>query len=160
VLSNQIQPANDQLAGVKNSKKLVAQNPLVTDGQKIVPNVTRVFRPSQTLSAFLEVYDPTTPETLPENLKIASVSSSLALYKNNKMVLETPPSQIRHLNPKRDNTLDLHLQANLKNIAPGRYTCQVNVIDELGRKFAFPRAPVVVMGIADQAEAGVDSAMR
>ncbi len=160
VLSNQIQPANDQLAGVKNSKKLVAQNPLVTDGQKIVPNVTRVFRPGQNLYAFLEIYDPTSPENLPENLKIASVSSSLALYKGNKMVLETQPSQIRRFNPGRDNTLDLHLQASLKNIPPGRYMCQVNVIDELGRKFAFPRAPVVVLGAADQAEAGAESAMR
>jgi hypothetical protein len=132
----------------------------VTDGQKIVPNVTRVFRPGQNLYAFLEIYDPTSPENLPENLKIASVSSSLALYKGNKMVLETQPSQIRRFNPGRDNTLDLHLQASLKNIPPGRYMCQVNVIDELGRKFAFPRAPVVVLGAADQAEAGAESAMR
>jgi hypothetical protein len=28
---------------------------------------------------------------------------------------------------------------------PGRYTCQVNVIDEVGRKFAFTRAPLVVL---------------
>ena len=160
VLSNQIQPANDQLAGVKNSKKLIAQNPLVTEGQRIVPNVTRVFRPGQNLYAFLEVYDPTVPENLPANFKIASVSSSLALYQGNKMVLETPPSQLRRFNSKRDNTLELHLQASLKDVAPGRYTCQVNVIDELGRKFAFPRVPVVVMQSTSQAEAGAENSMR
>ena len=32
----------------------------------------------------------------------------------------------------------------LKDLAPGRYTCQINVVDEVGRKFAFPRAPLVV----------------
>jgi hypothetical protein len=32
----------------------------------------------------------------------------------------------------------------LKTLAPGHYTCQINVIDEVGRKFAFPRAAMVV----------------
>jgi hypothetical protein len=35
-------------------------------------------------------------------------------------------------------------QATLAKLTPGRYTCQVNVVDELGRKFAFARTPVVV----------------
>jgi hypothetical protein len=76
------------------------------------------------------------------------------------MVLETPPSQVRRFSAKRDNTLALHLQASLQNVAPGRYVCQVNVIDELGRKFAFPRAPVVVMPLADRAESGAENAER
>lgn len=160
VLSNQIQPVEDRLAGVKNSKKLLEQNPLITGGQKVVPNVTRVFRPGQNLYAFLEVYDPAMPEHLPENFKLASVSFSMALYDGNKMVLETPPSQVRRFSAKRDNTLALHLQASLQNVAPGRYVCQVNVIDELGRKFAFPRAPVVVMPLADRAESGAENAER
>jgi hypothetical protein len=30
-------------------------------------------------------------------------------------------------------------------LKPGRYTCQVNVIDEIAKKFDFPRAPLVVL---------------
>jgi hypothetical protein len=38
----------------------------------------------------------------------------------------------------------VQIQVPLKGLAPGRYTCQLNVIDEVGRKFAFPRTAMVV----------------
>ncbi|HXE12608.1 MAG TPA: hypothetical protein VN633_10840, partial [Bryobacteraceae bacterium] len=146
ILSNQIQPVTDQLAGVKNSKKLIAEDPLVgTNGQKIVPNVTRVFRPDQMLYAFLQLYDPTTPEGAPANFKIASVQSILSLYSGDAKVFETQPVTLRRFNAKQANTMDVRFQTALQNIKPGRYTCQVTVIDELGRKFAFPRASIVVV---------------
>jgi VWFA-related protein len=146
ILSNQIQTVKDQLAGAKNSKKVLEQDPLIGDnGQKIVPNVTRVFRPDQTLYAFLELYDPTIPENLPQNFKIASISSSLALYNDQGKIFETAPVQLRRFNSKRDGTMNLRFQTPLSKLRPGRYTCQVNVIDELGHKFAFPRAGLVVV---------------
>jgi VWFA-related protein len=146
ILSNQIQPLKEELAGVKNSKKLVAENPLVgANGQKIVPNVTRVFRPDQTLYAFLQLYDPTTPEGAPANFKIASVESTLALYNGDAKVFESQPVTLRRFNSKQENTMDLRFQTALSHVKPGRYVCQVTVIDELGRKFAFPRASIVVV---------------
>lgn len=146
ILSNQIQSVKDQLAGAKNSKKVLEQDPLIGDnGQKIVPNVTRVFRPSQTLYAFVELYDPTIPEGLSPNFTFASVSSSLALYSKDGKVFETAPVQLRRFNSKRDGTMNLRFQTPLAKLKPGRYTCQVNVIDELGRKFAFPRAALVIV---------------
>jgi hypothetical protein len=146
ILSNQIQPVKDQLGGAKNSRKILEQDPLIGDnGQKIVPNVTRVFRPGQTLYAFVELYDPTIPEGLPPNFKIASVSSSLALYSGESKVFETAPVQLGRFNSKRDGTMNLRFQTPLAKLKPGRYTCQVNVIDELGRKFAFPRAALVIV---------------
>jgi hypothetical protein len=33
----------------------------------------------------------------------------------------------------------------LERLTPGRYTCQVNVVDQIGQKFAFQRAPLVVL---------------
>jgi hypothetical protein len=39
----------------------------------------------------------------------------------------------------------VQIQVPLKDLAPGRYICQIDVIDQLGRKFAFPRAPLVVL---------------
>jgi VWFA-related protein len=146
ILSNQVQSTKEDLAGAKNSKKLVAQDPLIGDnGQKIVPNVTKVFRPGQTLYAFLEVYDPTIPEDLPANFKIASVVSTLSLYSGDAKVFESQPLQLRRFNTKRDGTMDLRFQTALKDVKPGRYTCQVTVIDQLGHKFAFPRAGIVVV---------------
>jgi hypothetical protein len=40
----------------------------------------------------------------------------------------------------------------LRKLLPGRYTCQVSVLDPTSRKFAFWRAPVVV--IPQQAASG------
>ncbi len=45
------------------------------------------------------------------------------------------------------NRQDFHrrkLQLPLKDLAPGEYTCQINVIDEVGRKFAYPREQIVI----------------
>jgi hypothetical protein len=41
--------------------------------------------------------------------------------------------------------MNLRFQTALAKVKPGRYTCQVNVIDELGHKFAFPRTALVVV---------------
>jgi VWFA-related protein len=141
-----------QTAGVKNDKKLVAQNPLVdSSGQQIMPNVIRVYRPGQDLYVYLEVYDPTIPENLPQNSRATSVAADLALYDGERKVLETAPVRANRPDAKRTNTVPLHLQTSLKDLKPGKYVCQVNIIDELGRKFAFPRMPMVLLPALAQA---------
>jgi VWFA-related protein len=144
ILSNQREPLTNQLAGVKNGKKILSENPLIdSSNQKLVPNVTRVFRPGQNLMVYLELYDPASPSSATPNL--ASVAASLALYADGKKVLETPAVRANRTDAKRYGTLPLHLQAQLKDLKPGDYICQVNVIDELGRKFAFPRSSLAVV---------------
>lgn len=137
VLSNQRQPVSEQIAGVKGDKRLIEENPLIdANGQKLVPNVTRVFRVGQDLFAYLEVYDPAVP---------ANVAATLAIYQGDKKVLETQPLRVNRLHEKRESALPLLIRTQLKDLKPGDYTCQVNVIDELGRKFAFPRSAMAVM---------------
>jgi VWFA-related protein len=161
VLSSGTQPLNQQLGGAKNSKKLVAQNPLVSkEGEKLVPNVTRVWRPSQTLLAFLEVYDPTVPEGLPPNMRLTSVASSFAFYRGDQKVFEAPAVQVQRLDPNRADTAQLRLRTPLANLQPGKYTVQVNVIDELGRKFAFPRAPIAIVADATTVAAAAEPPAR
>lgn len=145
ILSDQMQPLS-QISGVKNDKKLLAQTPLVTSaGQEIVPNVTRVFRPGQELYVYLEVYDPTTPAHVPQGLRVASVTADLVLYQGTQKVLDTQPVRVNRPDPKRDGALPLHLSAQTANLKPGEYVCQVNIIDELGHKFAFPRTSLVIL---------------
>jgi VWFA-related protein len=145
VLSNQRQAVTEQVGGVKNAKKLVAANPLITDGQQLMPNVTKVFRPTQSMLAYVEVYDPTIPDFLPENFRRANIQASLALYQNNKKVFESPAVRANKLNASRDSTLPVWLTVPLKNISPGKYDCQVNLIDDFGRKFSFSRASIAVL---------------
>lgn len=145
ILSSQREPVADQVAGVKNSKKLLAQNPLIDDGQKLVPNVTRVFHSRHELFAYIEVYDPIIPASLPANFRRADVQASLALYQNRKKVFESPPVRANRLSETRAGTLPVWLQVSLPAVAPGEYDCQVNLIDEFGRRFAFPRRSLAVL---------------
>lgn len=160
ILSNQVQAVKEQIAGAKNSKKLVAEDPLVDEsGQKIMPNVTRVFRPGQKLSVYLELYDPGTVQFPAQNQSqgqgqgaaITSVTASVAFYQGDKKVMETPAVRANRIHPKRQGVVPVRLQTLLKSLPAGQYTCQINVIDQLGRKFAFPRNSIVVL--ADEAAA-------
>jgi len=158
ILSNQVQAVKEQIAGAKNSKKLVAEDPLIDEsGQKIMPNVTRVFRPAQKLSVYLELYDPGVmqfpgagqAQGQSQSAGITSVTATVAFYQGDKKVLETPPVRVNRVNAKRQGVVPLRLQTLLKSLPAGQYICQVNVIDQLGHKFAFPRSSIALL--ADQA---------
>ena len=146
IFSNQRETLKQQLAGVKNDKKLTAENPLIdTSGQKLLPNVTRAFRPGQSLFVYFEVYDPGVPENPPPNARPASVAANIALFDGTKKVFETPQIRVNRLDEKRNNVLAVRLNTQIQGVIPGQYTCQVNVIDEFGRKFAFSRTALVVL---------------
>lgn len=151
ILSNQRQPVAEQVAGVKNSKKLLENNPLIEDGQKLMPNVTKVFRAGQNMFVYLEVYDPAIPDTLPEDFRRPDVIASFALYRDNRKVFETAPVRTTRLNEKRQGTLSVWLQVPAAKLQPGKYEAQVNVIDEFGRKFAFPRSALAILPETTQA---------
>ena len=149
ILSNQRDPIASEVAGVKNSKKLVQNNPLIADGKKLVPNVTKVFRVNQNMLAYVEVYDPSIPDFMPENFRRAGVSASLALYKDDKKVFESPAVRANRLSDTRPGTLPVWLQMSMAKIPPGKYDAQVNLIDEFGKKFAFPRSSLAVLNAAN-----------
>lgn len=152
ILSNQREMLNQQIAAVKNDKKLLAENPLIDkSGRKIVPNVTRVFRSGQDLFVYLEVYDPIMAENPPENVPQASIAANLQLFKGTQKVMDTPQVRMTRLDSKRDRVLPMRLRFQFNDLKPGQYTCQINVIDEFGRKFAFPRAPLFVIAAGNPA---------
>ena len=117
----------EQIAGAKNNKKLVADDPLIDEsGQKIMPNVTRVFRPGQKMSVYLELYDPGVlqfpAQARSESAGIASVTASVAFYQGDKKVMETPAVRVNRINAKRPGVVPLRLQTLLKSVA-GRAIC-------------------------------------
>ncbi|WP_180542273.1 VWA domain-containing protein [Nevskia soli] len=157
ILSNQREPVKRQIAGANIKKKLLDQNPLIdpATGQKTVPNVTRVFRPGQNLSVYFEVYDPASPagaandnsSANPAN-RFASIAATVGLYQGSKKVFESRPVRVYRLSARGDGVLPVRIETPLTGIAPGQYTCQVNVIDEFGKKFAFPRTSLAVLAQA------------
>jgi hypothetical protein len=133
-------------AAEKANKKAVASNPLVIVGEKgdekVVPSITKVFRRGQNLSVSFDVYD-AAPDPADLRTRKVAVSMSLIDQKGVK-AFEAGPLQATALAATRPNTVPVQLQVPLKGLAPGRYICQINVIDEIGRKFAFPRTAMVV----------------
>lgn len=138
VLSNQRQDLSTAVYSAEKDKKLLAEDPLVQDNKRLIPSVTRVFRKGQDMYVYLEAYEPAAQDTQP---LVATVS----FYRGKLKAFETAPLEVTEgLNPK-SKALPLKFDVPLAKLAPGRYECQVSVLDPTARKFSFWRAPVVVL---------------
>jgi hypothetical protein len=138
VWSNQREPLSASVGSAGTSKRVLEAHPLVDNGQKLVPDITRVFRKDQKLMVYFEVYDPGT-EASP------SVTAELMVFRGKSKAFESAPVRVTKPKSGRQNTLAFEFQMPLANIPPGRYTCQVSVIDEQARKFGYARSPLVVI---------------
>jgi VWFA-related protein len=126
----------------KTSRKEIDANPLIVGDEKLIPNITHVFRRSQNLYLSFDVYD---AQPDPANTKQRRVKVSMSLFnQKGAKAFEIGPLDEKDLAETRPEAVAVKIQLPLKDLAPGKYTCQINVIDEVGRKFAFPRAPMVV----------------
>ena len=143
IWSSQREPLKSVVgAAEKISHKELDSNPLIADGEKTVPNITKVFRRRQNLYVSFDVYD-ARPD--PRNPKSRRVKVSMSLFnQKGQKAFEVGPLDATTLADKRPEAVPVKFQVPLKDLAPGRYVAQINVVDEVGRKFAFPRAPLVV----------------
>jgi VWFA-related protein len=141
IWSNQRQVLKDALASAENKKKVSESDPLVQDGQKLVPSITHVFRKDQNLYVYLEVYDPGVDQ---DGMK-PSVAATISFYRGKTKSFESQPVRLDEFAAKRAQALPIKLQTPLSQLAAGRYTCQVNIVDENGRKFGFARTEIVVL---------------
>ena len=116
----------------------LAAHPLIEEGQKLLPSVTRVFRRDQNLLAYAEAYD----AGRQEGAAAPSLLASLQFFRENVMAFQTEPARITRLSVTKT---PIELSVPLDKLAPGRYTVQLTVVDELGKKFAFVRAPIVIL---------------
>ena len=116
-----------------------SENPLVHDGEQLVPNVTHVVGRDQRMFFFYEVYDPATAaSTTPD------VRTSLAFYKGRIKVYETPMVERERLDDTSRRAAVFRLEVPAATFAPGVYTCQVNIIDAAASTFAFPRLTLLL----------------
>jgi VWFA-related protein len=139
IWSSQRQPITESIATV-DKKKIVEADPLVQDGQKLIPSITHVFRKDQNLYVYMEVYDPGL-----DTARKPSVAATLSFFRGKTKTFESEPVRLETFLPKRGQTLPVQFQAPLAQLATGRYTCQINLIDETGRKFAFQRTDIIIL---------------
>jgi VWFA-related protein len=136
VLSSQRVELKDAVYSVKSKGEI--PNPLVRNGVKTIPSVTRVFRRDQDIYVFFQVYEPDASAVRP---LIAFVS----FYRGQEKSFETTPIEVTEDLKDRLKTMPLRFQVPLDKLAPGRYECQVTVLDPTGQKAGFWQAPVVLV---------------
>ena len=152
------------------SKKAVS--PLVRDGVEWIPNVPHVFRQDQHLYFLYEVYDPAKEKGAAEPASSPGLTrreggpvrvlTSIEFMNGGVKVYETPVVEAKAVNIPERGAVAFQFDVPLVQLKPGTYVCQVNVIDDAGGTFSFPRmamsvqpgaAPVVAPSVGSPAAA-------
>jgi VWFA-related protein len=136
VLSSQRIPLREALYTAGKDKDQAA-NPLVHDGQKLVPSVTRVFSRARELYVYLQAYEPGAEAPRP-------LVAYVTFYRGRSKAFETPPMAVSESLDNRLKTVPLKFSIALSRLNPGRYTCQVTVLDPGAGKAAFWQTSVMV----------------
>jgi hypothetical protein len=138
VLSSQRVEMRDSLY-TAGKDKLQVMNPLVLDGHKLIPSVTRVFSAAREMYVYLQAYEQAAAAT-PE-----PVVAFVTFYRGKAKVFETPPMQVSELLQSRIKTIPLKFSLSLAKLPPGRYNCQISVLDPAAQKAAFWQAPIMLV---------------
>jgi VWFA-related protein len=138
-LSSIVMGTQLQRAGNKD-----ARNPLIRDGQQLVPNVTRVVAPHQHLYFYYEVYDAGAGQAQNGQVARLDIATSISFFRGTARAFETPAVDAHAISVPGRNATVFQLDVPTDGLAPGFYTCQVNVIDDAAGTFAFPRFPLYV----------------
>jgi VWFA-related protein len=156
VLSSQRVELNQALydaAKAKDRQKEDSVNPLVQDGRKLIPSVTRVFSTTREIYVYFQAYKPpltTTPApATPGPATSAPASQPLfafvSLYQAGNKVFDTPPTAIAPNPASRLGTMPLAFNLGVKGLPPGEYNCQVTILDPATGKANFWRAPIMLV---------------
>ncbi len=138
ILSSQRVDPKAAVFSAEKDTRLLAENPLVQDGQKLIPSVTRVFNKSQVMYVYLEAYEPAAEITEP-------VFARVSFFRGKSKPFETAPLEVDNgINPK-SKAVAMKFSVPLAELQPGRYTCQVSVVDPTAQKFAYWRSAIVVL---------------
>lgn len=137
VLSSQRVDMSKALYTAGKDKKQIS-NPLVIDGQKLIPSVTRVFNRERSMYVYLEAYQNQATAAEP-------LAAFVTFFRGETKVFETPVFEIKEgMNPK-SKALELKFSIALNKLPPGEYKCQVTVLDPTGKKASFWQSPIMLI---------------
>jgi VWFA-related protein len=139
VLASQRQPMSEALFSVRTTEKNNVGNPLIFGGEKLVPSVTRVFSRSREMYIYLQAYERNATETQDPVLAFAT------FYKDGVKAFETQPVAVTDGMHPRSKAVPIRISVPLESLPPGRYDCQVTVLEPAGQKVAFWQAPIGIV---------------
>ena len=139
VLSSQRVNLRDALFNASKDKdKSESTNPLVQDGQKLIPSVTRVFSSSREMFVYLQAYQPAATDVQP-------LVAYVTFYRGGTKSFETQALTVSETLNNRLRTMPLKFSLPLSKLQPGEYVCQVTVLDPGTQKAAYWQAPVMII---------------
>jgi VWFA-related protein len=138
VLSGQRMPVSDAIFSVKQKVDASMADPLVFEGQKLVPSVTRVFSKSRDLYVLLQAYQR-------QATTMAPMVAFVTFYQDNVKVFETKPIAVVEGMAAGSKAIPIRFSIPLTDLATGQYDCQVTVLEPTGQKVAFWQAPISVV---------------
>jgi VWFA-related protein len=166
VLSSQRVDLKDAIydaAKAKDRAKDDAVNPLVQNGKKFIPSVTRVFGTGKQIYVYFQAYkqqaaqataqpqttngragapNTGTPATTPAANLQQPLFAFVSLYQGGKKLFETPPKSITPSATSRLGTMPLTFDLGADSLPRGEYDCQVTILDPSTQKAAFWHAPI------------------
>ena len=138
VLSYQREKLDAAVATAERDRKLIAANPLVENGEKLVPSVTRVFRRQQDLQVYLEAYQPGAEKAQP-------LVTTVSFFRGKVKVFEAPAARVAEGLNAKSKAVPVRVTMPLAVLQAGKYTCQVSVLMPSTQRFAVWRSNVVVL---------------
>ena len=138
VLSTQLQPAPANRGPGQSAR---SRRP-----QQLLPNLTRVVnRARRDIYFYYEVYDPALA-----GARFPTLRTSLSFYRGDIKVFETPLVERAVVDDAQRRAVVFQFQVPAsRNFTPGTYTCQVNIIDAVANRVAFPRLSFMVRAPSD-----------
>jgi VWFA-related protein len=140
VLSSQRVDMREALynAGKDKGQQAQAVNPLVQEGRKLIPSVTRVFSKTKNMYVYLQAYQPGAETVQP-------LLAFVTFYSGAVKAFETAPVRVGEGWNNRLKTVPLEFNLSLEKLHPGEYLCQVTVLDAKSGKANFWQAPVMLV---------------
>jgi len=142
VLSSQRTELDDALfnATKDKEKKQVQQsvNPLVQEGQKLIPSVTRVFRKAKPMYVYLQAYQQGAEPPHP-------LAAFVTFYRGDVKAFETAAVAVTERVANRLNTMPVKLSIPMEKLATGEYRLQVTLLDPGAQAAAFWQTSVMLV---------------
>lgn len=136
VLTTQREPFNAALFTVKQKIAGDMANPLVQQGQKFIPGVSRTFSASRELFVYLQAYER-------DAMSVRPLAAFVTFYRDGQKAYESEPLGVDGWDQKT-KALPIRISVPAGQLLPGAYDCQVSVFDPVGNRAAFWRAGVVI----------------
>jgi len=142
---------------VPTSQKKKAFQPLISEQTELVPSVTHVFTQDQKLYLQYEIYDPAKAKPSAtanggsqskNGHQTVRVLTSIEFLQGDSKVYETKPIVAQEITAPDRKAVVFQMEIPLQSLKPGFYTCQINVIDDVGGNYAFPRWPILIKTLA------------